>query len=220
MERFYDDKKYDTVTINGNPYLFAEAYIDRETVPEGYVAYDVAAPELRYAFWLICKDFGEANNYYGTIIGKAELPLDEDGEYMPPYGSEEYEGAYGSAMTLSQYEEYLEGYDPAQHMEPHKVIDGKYSLIEGHEYLLSFTMNEQVEKNYDMKVFDDIMCLALEDEGLSVNSVLTKVKEMEFGVKCRYDKDIQLLLSCLTETTDIDWDGLLDVYAITQEEDQ
>ena len=65
----------DVVLVNDTPYLFSNMRIDRDSIPTGYVAYDVRDDDE-------CSgEFGNIKekvfvNHWGTIVGITPLPLD------------------------------------------------------------------------------------------------------------------------------------------------
>lgn len=75
---FYDDlaRGMGIVVVNGAPYLFTNMRIDRETIPDGYYAYDVRGSEGGAGNFSEIKKW-VLDNHWGTIIGKKEIPMDE-----------------------------------------------------------------------------------------------------------------------------------------------
>ena len=63
------------VSVNHKPYMFTNMRIDRKSLPDGFVAYDVrddddcsgTFAQIQPYVWV---------NHWGTIIGLDELPLD------------------------------------------------------------------------------------------------------------------------------------------------
>ena len=94
------DWKHCVVVVNKHPYLFVDLRISRDSVPDGLYVYDVADGGGDGRFTRI-QPFIMVN-YWGTIIGKHELPL-ENGRYYPEYGTAEYDGTYIDYMTLGEF---------------------------------------------------------------------------------------------------------------------
>ena len=73
------DKKMDVVNVNGNPYMFTNFRVKRETIPGGMRAYDIADSNCDGYF---CRAaLKVAVDHWGTVIGPDELPLEKSGSY-------------------------------------------------------------------------------------------------------------------------------------------
>ena len=68
----------DVVAVQGKPYLFSNLRIERDTVPEGFYAYDVA-DECDGEFWKVQKFV--MVNHWATIVGIEPIELDEGGQF-------------------------------------------------------------------------------------------------------------------------------------------
>lgn len=107
--RFEDEKGFEIVCVNGKPYMFTNMRIDRETLPEGFVAYDVRDDDELSGSFAQIKRFVMVN-HWGTIIGTDEIPLDpEYGDYYPEE-EEPFIGEYVKSAEefASCYDELLE----------------------------------------------------------------------------------------------------------------
>lgn len=98
------------VVVCHAPYLFTNMRIDRDTIPDGYYAYDVRESDGGAG------DFSEIQpyvmvNHWGTLVGKREIPMDEkwgcyfctedDGDFQWHTDKlEEYEKIYNSGNKL------------------------------------------------------------------------------------------------------------------------
>lgn len=71
----------EVVEVQGKPFLFTHARVDRETIPDKLHAYDVA-DACDGSFWKIAEFV--LVNHWGTIIGTDEVMLDEHGQYDCP----------------------------------------------------------------------------------------------------------------------------------------
>lgn len=98
----------DVAVVQGKPFLFYCYRVDRHTIPDKYFVYDVADAEGDGCFARIQKHV--LVNHWGTLIGKHEIELDEDGKYFPEEGSYEYRMDIVNYMNA---EEYLEMPDEA-----------------------------------------------------------------------------------------------------------
>ena len=96
--------KMDVVSVDGKPYLFTDIRVNRKTLPEGMVAYDVGDSDSDGCFHWIksCIRVG----YWGTIIGPERI---EAAEGKSGYDCCECDGNFfEKGVTL---EEYTENYD-------------------------------------------------------------------------------------------------------------
>ena len=98
---FNAERFYTRIEIAGNQYLFSSSRIKKESIPEGMYMYEIADADgdgciSRVQPYVLV-------NFWGTIIGKDPVPLDETGHYYPEDGSDEYLGLYGEEMTLREY---------------------------------------------------------------------------------------------------------------------
>jgi hypothetical protein len=103
---FTHETSYEIVSVNGCPYMFTNMRIDRDTIPEGLVAYDVRDDDCDGSFAQIQKFV--MVNHWGTIIGKDEIPLDP--KWFCYYPDEEKDGWFISDYVESA-DEYFERYD-------------------------------------------------------------------------------------------------------------
>lgn len=78
MRNDYRTEKMQTVKVKGIECEFTDSRIDRKTLPEGKILYEIAGDDD-------CGDepcrvsFGVLINFYGTLVCEQELPLGEDG---------------------------------------------------------------------------------------------------------------------------------------------
>ncbi len=93
------DSIYEVVLVNNHTYLFSDIRIDRDTIPDDLVAYDVRDSDDCDGSFAEIQDFVFVN-YWGTIIGKHPLPLDS--RWNTYYPTEE-DGDFVGAMTLREY---------------------------------------------------------------------------------------------------------------------
>lgn len=90
---------FDILLVNDNPYMFTNMRIDRESLPEGFVAYDVR-DECDGEF-LEIKPY-VLINHWGTIIGINPIPLDSFNSYY----CREHDGCFtGDYLTLDSFKE-------------------------------------------------------------------------------------------------------------------
>ena len=97
---FSSEERYATVDVQGKTFLFTNLRVDRDTIPVGFVAYDVG-DDCDGNFCRIQPSV--LVNHWGTIIGCDDLALDRNGQYWPDAGTDEFFGDYGDAMTLAEY---------------------------------------------------------------------------------------------------------------------
>lgn len=88
MIKFKDIFPADIVSVQGHPYMFSNARIDRETIPEGFVVYDVG-DDCDGEFWRIRKIVRV--NHWATIIGvdEVEYNCDDNTYYCDPISEKE-----------------------------------------------------------------------------------------------------------------------------------
>lgn len=72
----------EVVTVQGKPYLFTNMRVERDTIPDPWVAYDVRDDSCDGQFWEIQRLV--MVDHWGTIIGLDPLELDEYGQYWCP----------------------------------------------------------------------------------------------------------------------------------------
>lgn len=94
------------VCVNRKPYMFTNMRIDRKSLPEGFVAYDVRDDDdcggnfAQIAYYVMV-------NHWGTIIGLDEVPMDPNWGYIP---DEEDDGWFTGDYVESP-EEFKERYE-------------------------------------------------------------------------------------------------------------
>ena len=103
---FTHEKSYDIVCVNECPYMFTNMRIDRDSIPDGLVAYDIRDNDCDGTFAKIQKIV--IVNHWGTIIGKEELPLDP--KWFNYYPDKEKDGWFTGDYVESA-EEYFARYD-------------------------------------------------------------------------------------------------------------
>ena len=79
---FNTKENMDVVEVFDKPYLFTNMRIDRGTIPEGAVAYDVRDNDCDGEFCQI-KDYVLVN-HWGTIIGFDPIENSAQGRYIEP----------------------------------------------------------------------------------------------------------------------------------------
>jgi len=117
MENFIDysghvqKPPYEVVSVNKKPYIFLDLRTKTESIPDGLLKYEVADDGSSGRFCRIKK--GIMVNFWGTIIGKEQLPM-EDGEYFPKM-DEKYDlerDAYEESVFGSEdFDSLMEAYD-------------------------------------------------------------------------------------------------------------
>ena len=98
--------KIEIVSVNHKPYMYSDFRIDANSLPEGFVKYDVREgdegepfAQLRPSVWV---------NYFGTIIGTDELPLcPVMGDFVP----ENEEDWWFTGDYVDSPEEFISRYD-------------------------------------------------------------------------------------------------------------
>ena len=103
---FEHEKSLEIVSVNECPYMFTNMRIDRNTIPDGLVAYDVRDDDCDGTCAQIQKFV--MVNHWGTIIGKDEIPLDP--KWFCYYPDEEKDGWFTGDYVQSA-EEYFQRYD-------------------------------------------------------------------------------------------------------------
>lgn len=82
---FDQNEAYEVVSVNNTPYLCCDFRVDKDSIPEGMHMYECADAECNGR---VCRiQNGVMVNFWGTIIGKEELPM-ENGAYYPDYDTE------------------------------------------------------------------------------------------------------------------------------------
>ena len=139
MKQFNPEERYDVVVLNGDPYLFINARVERASIPAEYLVYEVADGGSDGCFAKISEHI--TVNHWGTLIGFHELPMDENRHcYYPKLGTAEYEGCYIGAMNLAEYDEYLNSEfddDDDEYADEQDIVDGEYAIFEGHDYTIT-----------------------------------------------------------------------------------
>lgn len=106
--KFNEEFPFEVVDVNKKLYMFTNMRVDRDSIPEGLYAYDVG-DDCDGEFWRIQKFV--LVNHWGTIIGKDEVPLGEDGAYWcdpsPENDNISSEGTYPFADPVHSLEEYM-----------------------------------------------------------------------------------------------------------------
>lgn len=95
----------DVVDVQGKAYLFTNARVDRESIPEGLYAYDVG-DDCDGNFWRVQRFV--MVNHWGTIIGPEEVALDAGGQFWCE--AEDEDGEYSSEGAYISYAESLEDF--------------------------------------------------------------------------------------------------------------
>ena len=130
---FNENTTYPVVSVKEKPYLYIEARVERESVPEGIYVYEVADAESDGCFARIQEHV--LVNFLGTIIGKHPISETENGNaYYPKFGSEEYEGCRLDEKRLSDLLSMPEDYDEYECCS--EVHDGEYAVFPGRKYRL------------------------------------------------------------------------------------
>ena len=75
-------ESYELAEIDGRVVLFSDARLDRDTVPEGLFCYDVRDSDNLDGSFAEIAPFVLVN-YWGTILCREQIPLDEAGSYYP-----------------------------------------------------------------------------------------------------------------------------------------
>ena len=130
---------YPVYMVNNRPYLFTDCRVDKESVPNGMHLYEIAdcggdgcfariQPNVRVNFW-------------GTLIGKDEIPIRE-GAYYPEYGTLEYEGWMVDEADLTAYMEYTE--EDIARFQKNEFYEEDYFLRDGCIYTAFLTVRSCV----------------------------------------------------------------------------
>lgn len=90
---------YDIVSVNNKPYMFTNLRIKRETVPEGFYAYDVRDDDFCSGEFAEIKPYVMVN-HWGTIIGTDKIPLDP--QFNCYYPAEEEVGFMGDYVKSAE----------------------------------------------------------------------------------------------------------------------
>lgn len=157
--KFDPQNTYQVAAVSGKPFLFEDLRIERDTVPSGLFVYEVADGDGDGCFARIQK--GVLVNFWGTLIGKDPIPL-ENGAYYPRFGTAEYEGDFIDEMTL---EEYLEADDDAFDIDPEpEVVDGEYAVFAGRKYVVICDIDPIEEEGW--KQFEELAKEEFPSQGL------------------------------------------------------
>lgn len=73
---------FELAMLDEYPVLFTNARVDRKTVPEDLFCYDVRHDDEDQGIVCEVKPYVVVN-HWGTILSKAEIPMEEDGSYYP-----------------------------------------------------------------------------------------------------------------------------------------
>ena len=103
MREFKKERSFEIVCVNKCPYMFTNIRIDRDSIPDGFVAYDVR--DDCDGEFLQIQNFVLVN-HWGTIIGIERLPMDPEWNcYYPTEDDGWFTGDY-----VESGKEYLERY--------------------------------------------------------------------------------------------------------------
>lgn len=91
-------EKFELVMLDEYMVLFTCARIDRNTVPKGLHCYDVRHDDDCQGTACEVKPHVMVN-HWGTILSKAEIPLEDDGSYYP----KEDMNYLGESFTAEEY---------------------------------------------------------------------------------------------------------------------
>ena len=105
-----EEKSLEIVSVNNKPYMFTNMRIDRKSIPEGFVAYDVRDDDecggtFAQIQWFVMV------NHWGTIIGTDEIPLDpKTFDFIPGDDDWWFTGDYVESLEefKDRYEELAE----------------------------------------------------------------------------------------------------------------
>lgn len=100
-----DINGFDVVTVDSHPYMFTNMRVDRDSIPDGFVAYDVRDCDCDGEFAEI-RDYVLVN-HWGTIIGLGALEMDENLGYLP---DESKNDGWGLGCSVSGCDEFAERY--------------------------------------------------------------------------------------------------------------
>lgn len=95
------------VSVNHKPYMFTNMRVERKTLPDGFVAYDIRDDDECGGTFAQIKNFVMVN-HWGTLIGTDELPLDPEWYEFIPESEEDYWFTGDYVKTL---EEFVERYE-------------------------------------------------------------------------------------------------------------
>ncbi len=133
---FDNNVVYPVTYVGGHPFLFSNFRHKPEDIPEGFVSYEVADAGGEGCFARIQKHVDV--NFWGTIIGTEELELDGHGQYLPVFGSDEYEGSYHEYLTIHEY--IAKEFPEREMAEAQQVIDAENAVFAGHKYQFGVTV--------------------------------------------------------------------------------
>lgn len=200
-EKFDPQKTYPVAAVSGKPYLFEDLRIDKSSVPPGLFVYEVADGDGDGCFARIQQSV--AVNFWGTLIGKDPIPL-EDGAYYPRFGTAEYEGDFLDEMIL---EEYLEADDDAFDIEPESaVVDGEYAVFAGREYVVTCDIDpieeegwmwfeELAKKEFPAYGLEWLNCMRSDDKKGGTENVHITVRALE-NMRVMQIYDVLAEISC------------------------
>lgn len=97
---------FEIVSVNNKPYMFTNMRIDRESLPKGFVAYDVRDGDCDGRFAQINKYVWV--NHWGTIIGIDPILLDEFFGYIPE--DDKNDGSFIDGYVVDTTE-FINNYD-------------------------------------------------------------------------------------------------------------
>ena len=118
LEIFAGNDKAEIVSVQNKPYMFINEHVNRDSIPEGFFAYDIR-DNMDGQFWQIKPEVDV--NHWGTIIGKEPVILYDKGgtsyDCPPDVCEPEFsmEGWYTGDYVTSP-EEYLARYDTLKAM--------------------------------------------------------------------------------------------------------
>ena len=107
--RFDEIFPADVVSVQNKPYLFSNLRVERNSIPEGFYAYDVR-DDCDGEFWEIQKYV--MVNHWGVIVGLEPITLDERGQYWcePEEPGISSEGEY-IGIRINDENEYTKNYE-------------------------------------------------------------------------------------------------------------
>lgn len=107
--KFNEKEKAEIVLVQGKPFLYYCYKLDHDTVPKNLFVYEVADDGSNGCFCRIAKYI--LVNHWGTLVGKYELDLNEDGRYYPEEDSDEYYMDCIDYMSAEDYDSYYPATD-------------------------------------------------------------------------------------------------------------
>lgn len=136
--KFNEKEKAEIVLVQGKPFLYYCYKLDHDTVPKNLFVYEVADDGSNGCFCRIAKYI--LVNHWGTLVGKYELDLNEDGRYYPEEDSDEY---YMDIVNYMNAEDYLEIPDEA-------IMDGAQMVFK------EVTMGNKLDNGYDADILQKL----------------------------------------------------------------